>query len=445
MPHRPTYAEMSDVDVVVVGAGVAGLAAAARLRREGVSTVVLEAKQRIGGRAHTVRPRRLGGAMLDLGASWLHSADRNPLVPIARAAGEALSDSAGDRQYRTFVDGRIATAEELAAYEEAETRFHAAMEERLRRGPDASLAEAAAGFDDPWLQTILFWEASLIAAADARDLGLADWRLNLLEGRNMTIAGGLGDFVARRLGSAAGEIRLGAPVRRIAWDGGVRAETPAGTLRARAAIVTVSTGVLASGGIAFDPPLPERVQRAIAALPMGLLSKIALTAAGADRLGLPPGCVVDRRITGPDDPGMSLHFWPGGRDHVVGYVGGRTSWELARAAEGAAEDFARGQIRALFGTRADQAFAPGAVVSGWGTDPAFLGAYAYAGPGQVAARRAMAESVEGGRLAFAGEAWRDDGLAGTVGGAFASGDAAAGRIAAALRLARPRPADRLNA
>src|SRR6185437_7688740 len=169
-----------------------------RLRAEGFSTIVLEAKDRIGGRAHTVRPALLGGAALDLGASWLHSADRNRLVPIARAAGEALADSAGIREYRTFIDGRLATAEELAGYDQAEARFHAAMEERVRRGPDVSLAEAAAGFDDPWLRTILFWEASLIAAADARDLGLADWRLNLLDGHNMTVAGGIGDFVARR-------------------------------------------------------------------------------------------------------------------------------------------------------------------------------------------------------------------------------------------------------
>ena len=171
-------------------------------------------------------------------------------------------------------------------------------------------------------------------------------------------------------------------------------ETPSGTIRARSAIVTVSTGVLQAGGIAFDPPLPDPVCEAVEALPMGLLSKIALARRGR-RTGL--AC---RRIArsiaaspNPDDAALSMHFWPRGQDHMVGFFGGRISWELARAGDRAAEDFARAQLRALFGSDADRAFAPGAVVTRWGTDPAFLGSYAYAGPGHVAARGAMAEPI----------------------------------------------------
>jgi monoamine oxidase len=393
---------------------------------------------RVGGRARTIRPDFLGGAMLDAGASWLHAAERNPLVPIARAAGDLSDDPPFDRCYRTFVGDRLATADELAAYDRCEAQFHTLLAARIERGlPDVSVAEAAAELpDDPWLQTMLFWEATLIAAADPRDLSLADWHLNLLEGGNRIVRGGLGDFIARRLGALAGPIALETPVRRIAWNDGVRVETPSGTIRARACIVTVSTGVLASGAIEFAPALPDKVQAAIDGLPMGLLSKVALRAAGEDRLGLPDRCSVDRRIASPDDAGMSLHFWPGGQDHMVGFFGGRIAWELARGGEKAAEDFARSQIRALFGARADAAFRPGAVATGWGTDPAFLGAYAYARPGHVAARGAMAEPIGDGRLAFAGEAWRKDGLAGTVGGAFLSGQHAARAIADALRPAR---------
>lgn len=425
---------MSDVDVVVVGAGVAGLAATAWLRRHGFSVVLIEATDRIGGRAHTIRPALLGGAMLDEGASWLHAAERNPLVPIARASGDTVRESSLDRCYRTFVDGRLATEDELAAYDRAEASFHAALEQRLSHGPDVSLADAAADLGaDPWLQTMLFWEASLIAAADPRDLGLADWHLNLLQGGNLSVDGGLGAFIARRLGAMAGEARLGTPARRIGWKDRVTVETQAGTIRAQACIVTVSTGVLQSGAIAFDPALPPPVAQAIADLPMGLLSKIALRAAGEDRLGLAANCSVDRRIANPDDAALSMHFWPRGQDHMVGFFGGRISWELARAGDAAAEDFARSQLRALFGSRADRAFAPGAAVTRWGTDPAFLGSYAYAGPGHVAARSALAGPIADGHLAFAGEAWRDDGLAGTVGGAFLSGEQAAQSIATTLR------------
>ena len=90
-------AGMKDVDVVVVGAGIAGLGGGAWLRRAGFSVELIEATERIGGRAHTIRPALLGGAMLDAGASWLHAAERNPLVPIAREAGETLRRSALDR------------------------------------------------------------------------------------------------------------------------------------------------------------------------------------------------------------------------------------------------------------------------------------------------------------------------------------------------------------
>jgi monoamine oxidase len=415
----------TDVDVVVVGAGVAGLAAAAQLRRAGQSVALLEATGRIGGRAWTARPAALGGAALDLGATWLHAAERNPLVPIARAAGERLIDANGDRHWLTFVDGHPATEADLAAYEAAEEGFRTAMEQRLV-GPDTSLAEAAAArLEEPWTATILFWESSLIAAADPRALSLQDWHANLLTGGNLQVAGGIGDFVARRLGEAAGPVALDAPVRRIAWGRQVAVETERFTLAARACIVTVSTGVLASGAIRFSPALPDATQEAIAGLPMGLLSKVALRAAGTERLGLADSTSIERRLTDLDDPAMSLHFWPHGQDHVVGFVGGTAAWELARAGEAAAEDFIRARIRQVLGADADRAFAPGAVVTPWGTDPWHLGAYAYARPGHFQARGVLAQPLAEGRLVFAGEALRTDGMAGTVGGAYLSGREAA--------------------
>src|SRR5215472_18816068 len=75
----------SDVDIAVIGAGAAGIGAARRLREAGaVSLLVLEARDRVGGRVHTIAP---SGFALDRGAEWLHSADRNPLSPIARELG----------------------------------------------------------------------------------------------------------------------------------------------------------------------------------------------------------------------------------------------------------------------------------------------------------------------------------------------------------------------
>jgi len=402
--------------VVVVGAGVAGLSAAAHLRAAGVAVTVLEAGPRIGGRARTVRPAVLGGAVLDLGASWLHAAHSNPLVALA-GAEDGLVDSDALRTERLSIAGRPATAVEQAAYEAC----WAAVEGLVPGEADTSLAELMAPLaGNPWAPTIARWEGAIIAAADADVLSAQDWHRNLLPPPNLVAPGGLGGFVARRLGGA---VQLGVPVQRIRWDGpGVVVEASKGTVRAAACIVTVSTGVLAGGAIRFSPALPPDVQDAVDGLPMGLLSKVALPAHGADRLGL----VDDTALVQQGAAGMTFNAWPLGRAHLVGFVGGRAAWDLA-GDDAAAEALARDEVQAMLGR---VRLGPGAVVTGWGTDPLFRGAYAYARPGQAGSRAALAAAFPGERLLFAGEACRADGLAGTVGGAWLSGRDAAARLLA---------------
>ena len=413
-------------DVVVVGAGVAGLAAAAVLRRAGVACEVLEAAGRIGGRAWTEHPAALDGAAFDHGASWLHAAERNKLADIARAHGDAVSESGRPRLRRVMLGGRPASAAEMAEYDAAWARFSAVAAARAGADPDTSLSDAIAGLRaDPWTATVEMFESSLIAAAPSERFSVRDWRLNELQGSNLNVQGGLGALVARRLAPLAGPVRLSTPVSRIEWQpagGGVAVATASGTLRARACIVTVSAGVLASGTIGFAPALPAARQEAVAGLPMGLLSKVALHMPGADRFGLAPGTSLYARVAAPGAAWMSFHAWPGGAGHITGFVGGTIAWELSRTGAAAAEAFAREQLRGLLGAQAAAA-CDGAVVTTWGSDPWHLGAYAYAMPGQAGARAAMAAPL--GRLSFAGEAWCDDGLAGTVGGAFLSGERAA--------------------
>lgn len=409
--------------MVIVGAGVAGLAAAARVRHAGLDCVVLEASSRIGGRAWTTRPGALGGAAFDHGASWLHAAERNPLVELARTCGDTLIDSDAVRQQRVFVGGALAGLDDLAEYGVAQAAFAQATEARLGAGQaDTSLADAVAGLANRWIATVAGWEGPIIAAADARALSLRDWKANELAGGNLEVEGGLGAFVARRLGVAAGPVRLDTHVTRIDRSGRrIRVETPDGAVACNACVVTVSTGVLASGAIAFTPTLPDATRTAIDGLPMGLLTKVAFGAAGADRLDLPSSCGIEQRVAAIDDPAMMFIAWPHGHGHVIGFVGGSAAWKLA---DGEAEAFARGRLRGLFGSRADAVFPGSAIVTGWGCDPFSLGAYAYACPGMAGARAALSVPVDG-RLIFAGEATRTDGLAGTVGGAVLAGQEAA--------------------
>jgi monoamine oxidase len=420
-----------DFDVVVIGAGLAGLGAATALRARHRSCVVLEASGRVGGRAWTTNPASLGGVWFDMGAVWFHDAEHNPLVPIAKAAGDKLLRSDEIRTERTYVGARLMTGDEARSYEGAWDRYEAAADGLLRDGADVSLADVTHSLPtDPWAPTVEAWEGSVICAVDADRFSARDWRRNALGGSNLVADGGIGNFVASRLTSGL-DIRLNTPVARIVWAGPagrVTIETLNGTLTAGACIVTVSTGVLASGTLVFEPALPSEVQECIDALPMGLAMKVALRANGPDRLDLPLHCSIDRQVPRSGLPLMPFQCWPFGRDYVQGWIGGSTAWELAHAGEAAAVDYALGQLRAIFGGKVDRLFANGGtLVTHWDADPWIRGAYCYAVPGQAHARDRLAVPLAGGHLMFAGEACNVP-YAGTLAGAWISGQAAANAI-----------------
>ena len=426
-----------DTDVMVIGAGLAGLGGATALRDAGLRCRVLEASGRIGGRAWTIHPPQLGGAWFDMGAFWFHDAANNPLVTLARRSGETLLRSDDLRREQTFVEGRPATEAELADYNAAWPRFEAAADARIARHGDVSMADVTRHLsDDPWAPTIEAWEAPIICTAPADRFSARDWRRNALGGFNLVPEGGIGAFVSRRLGLGL-DISLNTPVRRIRWaglGGQVTAETDRGTLTARACIVTVSTGVLGSGALAFDPALPVVVQDAVVHLPMGLAIKVALRANGADRLDLPAHCSVDRQVAREGDAFMPFQFWPFGRDYVQGWIGGPLAWDLAAAGEAAIVDHAMGQLRGLFGSRVDALFAGGAhFVTAWDADPWVRGAYCYATPHHAAARDRLSEPVGDGHLMFAGEGCNIP-YAGTVAGAWISGQDAAAVVRERLGL-----------
>ncbi len=423
---------ITDCDVVVVGAGVAGLAAAAAVRAAGRSCALIEASGRIGGRALTTTPPGFGGAWFDHGATWLHAAERNPLVGIAEAAGETVIDSDKHRNWRLQIGERAATPAEAAAFEAFRERFEAVVRPRAPAEPDIAFAEAMTPLRDaPWAATVELWEAAQIAAADPARFSLRDWDINDLDGGNRIVEGGIGAFIARRLGPAAGAVSLETRAERIDWAGPIRVETNRGTIRAAAAIVTVSTGVL--GRIAFAPALPDAHQAALDGLPMGLLTKIAIPAVSAVRLGLPDNISLRRQAV-RGVPMMSFMAWPFGRPYLQGFVGGPAAWALAKEGAAATADFALAQVRALLGADATRSLgAP--LVTGWAGDANFLGSYAYATVGNAGARLVLGTPFANGRMIIAGEAVCTDGLAGTLGGAYLNGVAAA-RTALATFLPR---------
>ena len=421
----------ADVDVVVIGAGLAGLGAAAALREMGRSCVILEASGRVGGRAWTTNPASLGGVWFDMGAVWFHDAEHNPLVPIATKAGDKLLRSDQIRVERTYVGARLMNEDEAQSYDGAWSRFETATDALLQDRADVSLADVTHSLpNDPWAATVEAWEGPVICAVDAAQFSARDWRRNALGGSNLVPDGGIGAFVERRLTSGL-NIRLNTPATMVRWGGPggrVTVASANGTLTAGACIVTVSTGVLAEGTLRFEPDLPPDVRDCIHALPMGLAMKVALRANGPDRLDLPLHCSVDRRVAHSGLPLMPFQCWPFGRDYVQGWIGGSTAWQLARDGEAAAIDYALGQLRELFGSRVDRVLTGGSLVTHWDADPWIRGAYCYAVPGQSQARDRLGEPLAGGHLMFAGEACNVP-YAGTLAGAWISGQAAAQAVA----------------
>jgi monoamine oxidase len=410
-----------DCDLLVIGAGAAGIAAARAAMAAGRSVRVLEARGRVGGRAMTDATTL--GVPFDLGATWLHAATRNPLVPLARGLGVALLDSDALRQEITFVGGRPATAEEIAAYDAAEAAFEPAIHARAAEpGPDIA-AGAAAPRGGPWDATVAAWQGQVISAWPLDAISLHDFAANLLSGGNLLPEGGLGTLLARLAEGLP--VTCGARVTRLRWGGKEAvAEGGFGTLRARAVVCTLPTSLLAGSAIHFDPPLPAVVMQAAHDLPLGAAMKVALLAAGEDRLGLPAHASTDRQVA-EGEPLVPITFWPRGRDHLHAWIGGPLGAEVERAGPEAAEALVREEIAARLGSAAPAAFRAGALASGWLADPFSRGVYSHARIGAAGARAVLAEPLAGGRLCLAGEACHAS-LAGTVGGAWISGEAAAG-------------------
>jgi monoamine oxidase len=406
---------MTDVDVVIVGAGCAGLAAAKRLLAQGLTVTVVEAMDRIGGRAWTTTTDF--GIPFDIGCAWIHAADRNPFFSEAVAAGWTLQhhDMALDH---LWFGKRKATAAEMAA----EARAAAELAACIERHKDASdrlstLVEACHS-----LRASATFAGPMDYGVDDDEISVTDFRSAADLDPNYFTREGFGALIHRW--GADVPVTLSTPVRRIRWDGpGVEVETDRGTIRARAVIVTVSTGVLAFEDIAFTPDLPDEHLEAICDLPMGLLTKVPVRIEGT-RLGLEPfdDLLLERHAR------HDLYFlaFPFDTDLMVGFVGGDFAWEMEAAGRAAAVDFVTDRLVDIFGSDLRRAVTAGTMTN-WSAERHVRGAYAAARPGKAQAREVLARPV-GERIWFAGEALAG-GLKQTAGGARLSGEAVAGKVA----------------
>ncbi len=412
----------SNTEVAVIGGGAAGIAAGRRLREAGIDCLLIEARPRLGGRSWTVRDA--SGFGLDLGCGWLHSADRNPWVPIAQAQGRTVDKTPPPWRKRTPQKGfSLAEQQDFNA---AMDDFHERVDAAAAHQPDV----AAASVLEPhgrW-NGLINAIGTYISGAELTRVSALDFANYQDTGVNWRVVEGYGTTIA-----AAGKdlsVVLDCPVQRIDHSGQrLKIETMKGAITTDQAVITLPSTVLAESENLFAPALPEKTNAA-RGLPLGLADKLFMSLAKAEEFE--PGS----RLFGSTDRSATAtyHLRPFGRPLIEAYFGGSHAAALEVEGERAFFDFAVSELVDLLGSDFVRRVKPVGHHS-WGIDPFARGSYSYALPGKADCRAKLAELVDR-RLFFAGEACSKGDFSTAHGGWF-TGTAAADQVIVARAGKRP--------
>ncbi|MBN9584046.1 MAG: FAD-dependent oxidoreductase [Afipia sp.] len=384
----------SYIDVAIIGAGAAGLAAARTLEGANLSSIVLEARDRIGGRAHTMI---VGDNIpFDLGCGWLHSADQNPFVAIAEQLGFAVDRAMPPWRQRSYKEifPQADRDEFFAALDAFFTRTEAAA--KAAQDSVASDYLEPGNRWNPMIDAI----STYINGCELDQVSVQDFENYEDTEINWRLPRGYGALVAAY--GAPCNVALNCNVTLIDHSGPrIRIETSRGTLTADKVIVCVPTDLVAAEAIRFSPALPDKVDAATN-LPLGADDKVML-ALDSDH-DLPK----DGNLRAPTMRTAmgTYHLRPFGRNCIEGFFGGRYARELENAGDGAMAAAAIDEIVSLLGNDFRGKLTP-LGESHWSRDPFARGAYSHALPGHADKRAVLAAPVNG-RIFFAGEATSPD-------------------------------------
>lgn len=419
---------LSEPDIIIIGAGAAGLSAARELRQRGLSYTLVEGSHRIGGRAYSeeIAP----GVWFDLGCSYLHQGDTNPFATIADALGVVIGRAEGNifepENVRLHRNGQPLSVEDTARHNRYKQSCYEAIQEASEREEDAAIADLI-DLDNEFAQPFMSGMAGS-CAQDIDQLSAKDIA-SFGSGPDIPILNGYGNLVAQWAHDV--DVSLNTRVDRIDWSGeGITVETSKGNLKARAVLSTVSNGILTAGDIRFTPDLPDWKTEAFMNLPIGTLNKT---------------CVhFDKDVFGPDGRGFH-NTWNDSGDEsgngcgieasvmglntAVTFLGGRQAIWLEKQGQQAGHDFAVDRIAEVFGNGIRK-HVTRSIVTAWTTEPWTRGSYASSKPGQSHQRIELARPIDD-RLFFAGEA-TIVGPQACGHGAFLSGIRAAEEIANVL-------------
>ncbi len=402
-----------EADIVVIGAGAAGIAAARRIVAANRKVIVLEAASQVGGRC--VTDISTFDVPFDRGARWIHNPETNPMIKLGRAAGLEIMPAPTGQKIR--IGRRNARASETEEFLAALVKANRAIDEASRGRVDVSCASVMPKELGDWSGTAEFVLGANFAGKDLKDISAID--KVRAQDRNSAIAcrQGLGTLIAKLAEQLP--LSLSTPASRIEWGNrDAIVQTPAGKITARAAIITVSSNVLASGNIKFAPDIPKRTLDAAAKLGLGSFDHIALQLPG-NPLGLGRDDIL---IEQSNSTRTALLYANMGSSSLCSIdVGGSFGRDLSAQGEAAMVAFAIEWLTKLFGSDLAKAVKKSSATR-WNASPYVQGAMSVAPPGAQPSRKALSEPV--GCMYFAGEATHET-LWGTVDGAWESGERAA--------------------
>jgi monoamine oxidase len=401
-----------EADIVVIGAGAAGVAAARRVVAAGRKVIVVEAASQVGGRCIT--DSSTFEVPFDRGARWIHNPETNPMIRLGRAAGLEIMPAPSGQKIR--IGRRNARASETEEFLAALVKANRAIDDASRRF-DVSCASVMPKELGDWANTADFVLGAGFAGKDLKDVSVVDKAR--AQDRNSAIAcrQGLGTLIAKLAEQLP--VSLSTPASRIEWGNrDAIVQTPAGKITARAAIITVSTNMLAGGNIKFAPDLPKRIPDAAAKLGLGSFDHIALQLPG-NPLGLARDDIL---IEQSKSTRTALLYANIGSSSLCSIdVGGSFGRDLSAQGEAAMVAFAIEWLTSLFGSEFAKTVKKSSATQ-WNASPYVQGAMSVAPPGSQGSRKALSEPV--GCMYFAGEATHET-LWGTVDGAWESGERAA--------------------
>jgi monoamine oxidase len=448
---RSSSPNQSDKSVVIVGAGVAGLAAARLLRARGVETTILEARSRVGGRIWT--ERALGNVALDLGAAWIHGIGtnaqgaRNPIWTLARELNlRTLPTNYDSLALFKSSGGKLSASEERQLVSANDKLQRGMREAKSRATPQTSLEDAAQEVirRNAWSGELLeqiYWSLAsghqTAMGANLEEMALLPWEEDEKFGAengvsDVVFPNGYGELTAALAREVSSSVRLNAVVKRVEQSRqSVVVRFNNEFIRADKALITLPIGVLKSGDVEFSPDLPARKQEAARRLGAGTLNKVALL--------FPRKFWGDEEYAGLALPASerrrNMEFWNwraySNAPILIGLAGGEyaRAWET-QSREALTADVMR-LLRQMYGASIPNP--TDILVTKWHSDPFARGSYSFRALGaSLADHEILAEDVEQ-RLFFAGEATSRL-YPGTVHGAFLSGERAARSILRSLGL-----------